>query len=346
MHDQAFATLLSSLQQGDSTTLWIADENALDTVSSIPVRDNLQLLTNRYDVEQAARLAGHQVTFSDFDFSPYGERCFQRIVYRISKEKPVVHHVLNHAARLLVPGGQLLIAGLKNEGVKTFIEKCRLHFGNGSSGKHGVAYLGSFTRNADTPETAWLDDQDYASLRLIQTPDLEFLSKPGLFGWQKVDRGSAFLLQQLPLALDCFVTLPQSMLDLGCGYGYLTLMSRHLPWSRRVATDNNAAALLAMSANALRIGMDVHVVADDAGASLRESFDLVLCNPPFHQGFVVEGEMTDKFLRNTRRLLSATGMALFVVNVFIGLEQKAASVFSSVNTLANNGSFKVVMLRP
>jgi 16S rRNA (guanine1207-N2)-methyltransferase len=346
MHDQALATLLTFLQQPDRSTLWVADENALDAVGSIPVRDNLQLLTNRYDVEQTARLAGHQVTFSDFDFSPYGKHCFRCIVYRISKEKPVVHHVLNHASRLLVPGGQLLISGLKNEGVKTFIEKCRLHFGNGSSGKHGIAYLGNFTQNTDTPNVNWLDDQDYALLRLMQTQDLEFLSKPGLFGWQKTDRGSAFLLEQLPLALSSLATPPQSMLDLGCGYGYLTLMSRHMPLSRRVATDNNAAALLAMSANALRSGLDVHVVADDAGASLRESFDIILCNPPFHQGFVVEGEMTEKFLRNTRRLLSSTGMALFVVNVFIALEQKAVSVFSSVNTIANNGAFKVVMLRP
>lgn len=345
MSDPALAVLLPWLQQSGGPVLWVADENALPMVQAVAPRTDLRLLSNRFDVVQAALQTQHQADFSDFDFSCYADGSFRRIVYRISKEKPVVHHVLNGAARLLAIGGELLVAGLKNEGTKTFIDKGRQLFGHGESEKCGTAYLGHFVRQPVTSE-ALLDEQDYDSLRLLQGGELDFYSKPGLFGWNKIDQGSAFLLEKLP---DCLAQLPappQALLDLGCGYGYLTLMTRELPLQRRVATDNNAAALRAMAKNAAHYGLAVDVVADDAGASLRERFDLILCNPPFHQGFAVDRHLTEKFLHNIHRLLAPRGAALLVVNVFIGLEQKAASSFSSVTTLASNRSFKLVLLRP
>lgn len=344
-HDVGFDVLLPFLQQLAGKTLWIADENAQDIVGAILPCANLDILSNRFDIAAAASSAGHAVQFSDFDFSHYQPGSAQRIVYRVSKEKPVVNHVLNHAFQLLATGGELLIAGLKAEGTKTYIDKCKQLFGNGSMEKSNSAYIGHFYKTADIPCADFLDDQDYSSLRMIHTQTLDFFSKPGLFGWNRIDRGSEFLVQALPDCLARFTVQPQSLLDLGCGYGYLTLMTRDLPLSRRVATDNNAAAVLAIKKNAGHYGIDVDIVAADAGSSLNGLFDLVLCNPPFHQGFSVAGDLTDKFLQSAQRLLSTKGAALFVVNSFIGIEKKAARHFSSVTLLGNNGSFKLLMLR-
>lgn len=344
-YDSAFDELLPYLQIDDGNTLWIADESALAAVQVVASRANLNLISNRCDVAAAARVVGHRTEFSDFDFSHWPDRSVQRVVYRISKEKPIVHHVLNHARRLLVPGGELVIAGFKNDGTKTYIEKCKQLFGNGSIQKSGLVYTGFFSGVEDSGYLDFLDDQDYKNLRLIHTPLLDFYSKPGLFGWDRVDAGSAFLLDALPDCLASFSAQPRSLLDLGCGYGFLTLMTRHLPFDRRVATDNNAAALSAIKRNADHYGMAVDVVADDAGKSLDGLFDLVLCNPPFHQGFSVAGDLTDKFLSSACKLLAPQGAALFVVNTFIGIEKKAAERFSQVNVLAHNGSFKLVLLR-
>lgn len=345
VHDPAFDVLLPFLQQHNGKTLWVADENSLSTVDAIVPYTELAIVSNRFDVVAAAKKSGHVAGFSDFDFSLHADGSVQRIVYRISKEKPVAHHVLNEAYRLLTIGGELLIAGLKNDGAKTYIDKCRHIFGNGNIKKSGQAYLGSFCKTTNALCADRLDDQDYPKLRIIHTPVLDFYSKPGLFGWDRVDQGSAFLLDALPDLLVKLGVQPQSLLDIGCGYGYLTLMTRHLPLLQRVATDNNAAALLAMRRNADHYGINLEIVADDAGQSLSGFFDLVLCNPPFHQGFSIAGDLTEKFLRSARRLLSSQGVALFVVNTFIGIEKKAAPHFSSVNVLANNGSFKLVLLR-
>ena len=344
-HDPAFEVLLPFLQQHDGKTLWVADENALSAVGAVTPYSDLVVISNRFDVATVAKQSGHIAEFSDFDFSLHADGSVQRIIYRISKEKPVVNHVLNNAYRMLTVGGELLIAGLKTDGAKTYIDKCRELFGNGNIKKSGQAYLGSFYKASNAPCGNLMDDQDYDSLRIVHTPLLSFYSKPGLFGWDRVDQGSAFLLEALPDVLAGFAVPPKSLLDIGCGYGYLTLMTRHLPLLQRVATDNNAAALLAVKSNADYYGINVDIVADDAGKSLNGFFDLILCNPPFHQGFSVAGDLTEKFLRNARRLLSSQGAALFVVNTFIGIEKKATQHFSSVKVLANNGSFKLIFLR-
>jgi 16S rRNA (guanine1207-N2)-methyltransferase len=121
-------------------------------------------------------------------------------------------------------------------------------------------------------------------------------------------------------------------------------MTRHLPCARRVATDNNAAAIIAAEKNFALYAMQVEVMADDCGSTLQERFDLILCNPPFHQGFSTDSQLTDKFLRQTQRLLAAEGNALFVVNQFIALERAAEKYFRCIEQFASNRSFKLIRL--
>ena len=345
MSDLTLTTLLPFLHHPQKKTLWIADENISGSVSVVPPHPLLHVVSNRFDIASAARAAGHNTTFSDMDFSSQSAETFERIAFRIAKEKAVNHHVINEAFRLLHPQGELLIAGMKNEGIKSLFDNSKTLIGNGLLKKHGSAYLGHFTKTDMASNDQTLDSQDYSQLRLLEAVQLNFYSKPGLFGWNKIDEGSAFLAEHLPAFLSTFKTHPSSMLDLGCGYGYLTLMTRELPLSVRVATDNNAAALLAMQKNAEHHQLQVTVHGDDCASSLTEPFDMILCNPPFHQGFDTDGTLIEKFLQHTHRLLKPEGKALFVVNSFIGLESVAASRFSSVVQLANNRRFKLVSLK-
>jgi len=194
-----------------------------------------------------------------------------------------------------------------------------------------------------------LDDSDYDQPRSI-APDsgLTLLSKPGLFGWNKVDVGSALLIKQLQ-QLSPLLNPPNSCVDLGCGYGYLTIAAASLGNLKSInhwmLTDNNAAALQLAKQNLLNNQLTGEVIAADAGRGIGRKTDLLLCNPPFHQGFGIDGDLTDKFLVSAKRLLSPQGLALFVVNQFIPLERKAAPLFGEVKLVVDNGSFKVIQLR-
>jgi 16S rRNA (guanine1207-N2)-methyltransferase len=329
------------------SSLWCTDENVL---SLLPTAASWQhkptLITNRWDVAECAKSAGLDSRFSDYDFTAIEDSSLQAIFYRVSKEKPVVHHILNESLRMLAPDGRLYLCGYKNEGIKTYIDKTASLFGcDKSSRKTGTAYSAILTKDSrDYSATSRLETADYQELRAIGTHgNITFYSKPGLFGWNKIDQGSEFLIAQLDSALRGRGQ-PTSLLDLGCGYGYLTLMTADLPLQQRVMTDNNAAALATAGYNCIQNNIPAEVIAADCGDGIAQTFDLILCNPPFHQGFSVDGDLTNRFLAAGKRLLARDGISLWVVNQFIPLERKAKQVFGHVEKVAENRSFKVIAL--
>jgi 16S rRNA (guanine1207-N2)-methyltransferase len=347
MRDVALDCLLSTFMSEPAVqgkVLWVADEQAREMVRGFAGVPDLEVITNRYDVAQAARMAEVVVHYNDFDFSALADGSVARVFYRVSKEKAVVHHVLNEVQRVLAPDGELLFTGYKNEGTKTFYEKARALLGKGQWQKEGVAYLARCTRSVVPTSTPLLDSQQYPELRLMEAEDAAYYSKPGVFGWNKIDVGSAFLVEHLPVLLARLPAPPASLLDLGCGYGYLIAATAVWPLTRRVATDNNAAAIRATRATVEHLGLEVDVIADDFGSSLKERFDVILCNPPFHQGFRVDDRLTTNCLQQTARLLAPTGAALFVVNAFVPLETAAQPFFRRIELLAHCGSFKLVLL--
>lgn len=353
MPDLASQWLIAQITESSAVNaVWFSDENILPNLPALAGRDYQPLLiSNRWDVAQQAGQQGFVAQFSDFDCTAIEDNSQDEVFYRISKEKAVVHHIINQAFRMLKPGGELIICGLKNEGIKTFIEKAGALFDSAQAArKDGGNYYACLQKNSGYHTTTLLDDTDYTALRVIterqQHTGLRIIySKPGLFGWNKIDQGSALLITQLRRLLPTMPRAPESLLDLGCGYGYLGLMTADLPFKQRMLTDNNAAALIAARRNCAVNSLDAEIIPADAGSELKPGFDLILCNPPFHQGFSVDGDLTDKFLASARRLLLKGGVALFVVNQFIPLERKAQGLFSKVELVTQEQGFKVLSLK-
>lgn len=345
MTDAPTTWLIQKINQYSTPqSLWFSDENVLN---HLPDAQNWPhkptLITNRWDIAEQAKQSGFIAQFSDFDLTAVADNSVDHIFYRISKEKAVTHHLINQAQRVLKPNGVLWISGQKNEGVKTYIEKASVLFGCGKNiQKDGMSYSSTLNKTVNTGE--YLNDENYRQLReYFRINDLPVLTKPGQFGWNKIDQGSEYLITEITSLLSAASI--DRFLDLGCGYGYLTIASQTFSIKHRTLTDNNAAALATAKANCTGLNINADVIAGDAGAQVQNQFDLILCNPPFHQGFSVDGDLTDKFLRNAQKLLAENGVAYFVVNQFIALEKKALPFFKHINLIAQNKSFKVIELR-
>jgi 16S rRNA (guanine1207-N2)-methyltransferase len=329
--------------------LWIADEQVdASAVASAPA--GICAVTNRCDVQALLRTRGIDCALNDFDLGAFGDEPFDTIAFRVAKEKALVHHVINAALQRLRPGGWLWLAGEKSDGIRTYIDKTAAGAADKSVDyagallqleRDGPRLLGGIRRGAALGEP--LDERNYTQWQQLQLArDLTAWSKPGIFGWQKLDAGSTFLIEQLDTV---FPAPPQTVLDLGCGYGYLTLMAaRRWPQAHFTATDNNVIATEACRRNLREAAVSGEVYCSDAGGDIDARFDAVLCNPPFHSGFDVDGGLTDRFLAATAQLLAPGGRALFVVNQFIGLEARAQKRFRHVETVARNRSFKLVAL--
>jgi 16S rRNA (guanine1207-N2)-methyltransferase len=363
MTDAAFSLLYKEMKKKlltqEENSLWVADENALTAASQLASsQQGIAALSNRVDVHDALKAAGFNSQFNDFNTDSYPSNSLQQIFYRVSKEKPVVHRVINLAFDWLKPGGELFICGEKSDGTKTYIDKAGKLFGQKvRAQKDGQIYSACIPKsdknNSDvidlnesdySDDRGYLDDSDYEKIRLIgEQNNLSLFSKPGTFGWNKIDRGSEILVNELIRWLPDNID-QLSLLDLGCGYGYISLMASTFKPGSLTATDNNAAALLAITKNATQAQIDINIVGADCAQQIEQPVDIILCNPPFHQGFSIDGSLTDKFLRQTKRLLKPGGKALYVVNQFIPLERKAAEHFPSVNKLLETDGFKLVEL--
>jgi 16S rRNA (guanine1207-N2)-methyltransferase len=350
MSDPALQILMQHLPQARGRTVWVVDEHGDAAIAAaVAPRAELIALSNRCDVVQVLQHAGHTALLSDFSFAPWSEDSLDTVVYRISKEKAVVHHVINAAVARLRPGGELWLIGGRQEGIKTYLDKAVQRAGGTLEvERHGAFWFGVITRGTTPGEP--LDDQRYTELReLVSDDGLSIRSKPGIYGWQKIDRGSQLLVDQFA---DVWPAAPASVLDIGCGYGYLSLCAAtRWPQARIVATDNNLAAIHACEKNLSAFykgtgGERAAAVLADCATGIDERFDAVICNPPFHQGFDVENDLTTRFLRAAREHLASKGRALFVVNQFIPLERKARPLFRQIREIARANGFKIILLEP
>ncbi len=158
-------------------------------------------------------------------------------------------------------------------------------------------------------------------------------------------------------------------MDLGCGYGLLSAAAASCGVPSVTAVDNCAAAVLACKKNLLepcqilyesatkalanKNDFSGRVVAADCRMPYREDFkervgnayDVVLCNPPFHQGFDTERALTEAFLNTAAEALKPGGSALFVTNRFISLEKIAAQFFTGIETVDETREFRVTALK-
>ncbi|WP_237064700.1 class I SAM-dependent methyltransferase [Microbulbifer guangxiensis] len=335
------STLLQQLLlENPSETLWIADENSKPLLQSGFSFDG-DLLSNRWDIARLAEGKVRRSFFNDFRLEE-AERHYRRIVYPVSKEKAVVHHVVNECHQALGIGGELALLGGKQSGIKTYAAKVASCFDSEKNlQKHGNEYLSLNPLHSKPAPEKQLDEDNYPELRPLEKLG-GLLSKPGLFGWNKIDTGSALLAGTFA---EHRPADSSNVVDLGCGYGYLSTQLATLGDFHFTATDNNAAALIACRENFHQREVRGTVVPSDAGTELGDNIaDWLICNPPFHQGFQVEGDLTSRFLRNAARLLKKSGSALFVVNEFIPLTRKAEPYFGGAKQLLREKGFCVYRL--
>lgn len=343
--DQNLNLVLEVLAPETGSTLWIVDESLpVESVTTVPGATSITAMTNRYDIHADLQAKGIRVLLSDFDFSQLGS--YQRIVYRISKEKLVAHHCINEAIRHLSSDGKLYVIGGKQDGLKSIAKNAASVYGQkNNTQKQGSSYLATFTQPDMLTDEHMLPINNYGRLRQLAHKNVTFYSKPGVFGWEKVDRGSELLTTVLP-TIQRYMKSVSSVLDLGCGWGYLMLATKSWDVEVRCATDNNIAAIDAAQKNFAEYGLTVDCIADDCASGIRGRFDLILCNPPFHQGFAVSDTLTEKFLAAASRLSRRSTRAIFVVNQFVPLEKHAVKYFSQCRLLLNEDGFCVYELRP
>lgn len=164
-------------------------------------------------------------------------------------------------------------------------------------------------------------------------------TEPGLFSWDRLDRGSALLVRHLPRVLR------GEGMDLCCGYGVLARAIVRRPHSRCSTVhlvDADARALACARLNVRDMPCQTMLHWLDAACEALPAVDWIVCNPPFHQGLARRTELGQRILAQGLASLRPGGEIWLVANRRLPYERVLRSACQEYACVAQEDGFKVL----
>jgi 16S rRNA G1207 methylase RsmC len=162
-----------------------------------------------------------------------------------------------------------------------------------------------------------------------------------LFSRERLDIGTRFFLDHIPVGPF------RDILDLGCGNGILGIAAkRRNPTARVQFSDDSRMAIESARENYQAFFPDrpddarfhwTHCFEDGEPNSL----DLVLCNPPFHQGTTVDDSVAWRMFKDAHRALRPGGTLRVIGNSSLRHSDRLKKVFGNCHTVATNAKFTI-----
>ena len=288
--------------------------------------------------EQGFRPGFNALAAAGFDARPeVAETGLDFALVLISKHKAAALADLARAYAMLKPGGLLLAAGRSDAGGQAIAKAAVKVFPEvGQASKHHCRVFWLYRGGDASPVLAeWLTGVEPRTVAAI-----EAISAPGVFGWDKIDKGSALLAESLDARIAGRVA------DFGAGWGYLSreILKRCPGVAKLDAVEAEHAALAAARRNLVAPeGVDIafrwHDAAAEPGLGL---YDWVITNPPFHDGKAGDPDIGRAFIRAARMALAPKGRMLLVANRHLPYETAISAAFRAQRCVAETPTFKVI----
>ena len=259
------------------------------------------------------------------------------------RQREEARALLARAVRHAMPGGVVVACQSNNEGARSGQSDLQKLAGPLQSlSKHKCRVYWTAPLGADV-DHALLDD--WAALDAPRPiADGRYLSRPGLFAWDRIDTASALLAQHLPN------TLAGRVADLGAGYGYLAceVLRRCANVNAFDLYEAEQRALEPARANIGRIlrehardvAVDLHW--HDVTRGLPRRYDAIVSNPPFHQGRADQPELGQAFIAAAADALTDNGVLWLVANRHLPYEVLLGARFSETRKVVEQDGFKVI----
>lgn len=171
--------------------------------------------------------------------------------------------------------------------------------------------------------------------------DGRFMSRPGIFAWDRIDPASQLLAEHLPSDLH------GGAADLGAGFGFLSakllercpkIASVDLYEAEGRALDVARTNLATFAARAT-LDFKWH----DVTAGLPRRYDVIVTNPPFHtQNRVDRPDIGRRFIAVAAASLNPGGSLWMVANRHLPYEEVLADNFARVRKVAEKDGFKII----
>lgn len=235
------------------------------------------------------------------------------------------------ALRALAPGGRFIAAAPKDQG-GTRLRKEMQAFGctiaETARRHHRIAICVRPDRLTDI-------DEAIAEGGPRKIADLGLWSQPGVFSWDRIDPGSALLLEHLP-------ALSGRGADFGCGFGALAhgvLKSPKVTQLTLIDIDRRAVQAAQHNIDDGRVRFHWTDVRDPKPDLTQ--LDFVVMNAPFHDAGTEDRGLALNFVRRAAEALRKDGVCWLTANRHLPYEATMKPLFKRVNLRIESGGYKV-----
>jgi len=310
-------------------------------VAVLRARERIALGSIRGELhcEQSFRPWADALQRAGFAVSAQIEGRFERVLLLPPRQREESRALLARAVAMTAPGGIVVAAAGKEEGARSAEADLVALAGplRSDSKSHCRVFWTASLSGAADPALL----EEWLALDATRPIlDGRFISRPGLFAWDRIDPGSALLAECLP------ADASGAAADLGCAWGYLgvALLGRCPGIVSYDGFEAEARALPAARQNLTpferRVRIGLHW--QDVAAGIPGRYDLIVSNPPFHQGREAEPALGIAFIAAASEALRPGGRLLLVANVQLPYEDALRMRFATVSTLRSEGGFKVL----
>lgn len=182
-------------------------------------------------------------------------------------------------------------------------------------------------------------DSPYPLKIKLDLLDKELVNHSNLFSREKLDIGTRFLLEHLPQGPY------KTILDLGCANGIVGIMAKKLnPAAKIIFSDESQMAIQSAQSNYSNFFSDhAEFHWTNCFESQKKNYlDLVICNPPFHQGNTIGDFIAWQMFTDARESLTSGGVLRVIGNSHLAYQVKLKKIFGNSKIVATNTKFMIV----
>jgi 16S rRNA (guanine1207-N2)-methyltransferase len=305
--------------------------------------DALRDLRERLSCEQSWKPVADELLAAGFAIvdgllEEWGE--FDLVLLLPGRQREQTLFDLAHGMKLLRPNG-VLIASLPNNWGASRYEKHLADLAGKIETVSKFHCRAFWARRTGEVDRGLLEEWfEFGTLRPV-AGERRFISCPGLFSWDRIDRGSQLLVDHLP------ADISGRAADLGAGWGFLAdFLLRERPSIKTLDLyEADARALDAARANlasistATSVGFHWHDVAKGLGD---ESYDCIVLNPPFHAGRAADPLVGHRFTAAAVNALRPDGQLWMVANQNLPYERFLAQELPGARLVIQKNGFKIL----
>ncbi|HEV8332915.1 MAG TPA: methyltransferase [Steroidobacteraceae bacterium] len=256
------------------------------------------------------------------------------------RQRDEARALLARAIRATQPGGRVLACASNNEGARSCeadLERLAGPVVTLTKNKCRAFW----TAPLDGPQDAALADEWLQLDASRPIAEGRFISRPGVFAWDRIDVASQLLAKHLPAGL------AGRAADLGAGFGYLgvELLERcagiaalDVFEAERRALDLARSNLAAFESRA-----KIRYYWHDVTAGLADRYDTIVCNPPFHTHARADRpDVGRRFIAAAAAALLPGGRLWLVANRHLAYEAALGAGFERVRIVTQQHGYKIV----